>query len=84
MGGSARGIDNSRVYGYNGWQDHQFQTHTHEMGNIGSGSATIPAVAFNNATGTSLETGPPDPINGGNFGTETRPRNYALVACIKL
>jgi microcystin-dependent protein len=77
----ARGIDAGRVFG--GFQNHQLQLHSHGNGAIHPGGGTeqdqtgTPAsfTAFNVQTTTSGTTG--------TFGTETRPRNIALLAIIK-
>ena len=74
-----RGVDTSRGIGT--WQDQAYKDHSHGLGakavlvGIGGGS-------FATATGVG------DPIglsSGGAFtgGTETRPRNVAVLYCIK-
>lgn len=76
-----KGTDSGRTFG--SFQDHQLQLHSHlESYNVdspgqdqaGSGSGDNDGVG-SKQTATSGSTG--------NFGTETRPRNIALLACIK-
>ena len=76
-----RGIDSGRTFGSS--QNHQLEEHSHGRGAIWpgggpeqdqSGSAEN-RTTFNVQTTTSGTTG--------NFGAETRPRNVALLACIK-
>jgi microcystin-dependent protein len=68
----ARGIDGGRSFG--SWQDDAFQSHSHQLKKSGTGG------------GSGAQNGPHD---GGYMnttavgGTETRPRNMALLACIK-
>ena len=77
----ARGVDSGRAFG--SFQDHQLQLHSHGNGAIhpaggteqGQAGAPESFTAFNVQTTTSGTTG--------TFGTETRPRNIALLACIK-
>ena len=77
----ARGVDSGRAFG--SFQDHQLQLHSHGNGAIhpadgteqGQVGAPESFTAFNVQTTTSGTTG--------TFGTETRPRNIALLACIK-
>jgi microcystin-dependent protein len=76
-----RGVDSGRAFG--SFQNHQLQLHSHGNGAIHPGSGTeqdqqgAPEsyTTFNVQTTTSGTTG--------TFGTETRPRNIALLACIK-
>ncbi|MBE7196603.1 MAG: tail fiber protein [Parafilimonas terrae] len=72
-----RGVDSGRALG--SFQAQQIQNHTHNtsydvVAAAGSG-ARAPSDNFNNVSATS------NPTSGG--GTETRPRNVALLACIK-
>ena len=77
----SRGVDSGRTFGSS--QDHQLQEHSHgnaatwpgggpEQNQSGSGEDNT---SFGQQTTTSGTTG--------NFGSETRPRNVALLACIK-
>ncbi|MBU1002379.1 MAG: tail fiber protein [Proteobacteria bacterium] len=70
-----RGVDAGRVMG--SWQEDEFKSHTH-------------TVFFNNAAGTGDGDPKPQNIPGSQDvstdatgGTETRPRNVALLYCIK-
>lgn len=72
----ARGIDTGRVFG--SAQTDEFKAHTHSLtnavgGNYIGGGGTI-------STGT---TGGAAPLTTSTGGTETRPRNIALLYCIK-
>ena len=80
-----RVVDSGRAFG--SFQNHQFQNHTHIVyTNTGAGGANT----INNAKSawdgaiwtTHPDFGTTNP-NTGNFGAETRPRNLALLACIK-
>lgn len=75
-----RGIDAGRVFG--SAQSHAFASHTHvavtaneawTSGGLVAGSTTKPSGAYNSTYNTTSATG----------GTETRPRNVALLPCIK-
>lgn len=67
----SRGVDSGRVFGSS--QADDFKSHTHEVlvnsGQLGAG-------------GGSNYLGQPN-LSGATGGTETRPRNVALLACIK-
>lgn len=82
-----RGVDSARVFG--SWQNHQFQNHKHrpmdapiiQSMEMWGGENEIYApctgnVGVNNSSDTSIPT-------SGNHGSETRPRNIALLPCIK-
>jgi len=75
---SGRGVDSDRVLG--SWQNHTFQQHTHGgvplKENDASDGSAASTVSF---TGTTATTG----AVTGSYGTETRPRNVALLYCIK-
>jgi hypothetical protein len=80
-----RGVDIARTFG--SAQTHQLQEHNHggagQLGNVAGGSGEY---VFNGATGGASPIGEnytPTTGNVGAFGTETRPRNVALLACIK-
>ena len=74
----SRGVDSSRVFGSAQGQD--LQPHTHTMRNTGSenlnAGAFVKTIEFITNTGTGSST-------GSTGTTETRPRNVALLACIK-
>lgn len=70
----SRGVDSGRSFG--SWQDDAFESHTHAYyGSTGAyvylSAGAIPV--YDNWSGTTGATG----------GSETRPRNVALLACIK-
>jgi len=67
----SRGIDSDRVFG--AAQSDDFKSHNHSVPANGSGAAAAPATG--NGIGTFS--------TGFTGGTETRPRNIALLACIK-
>lgn len=78
---NGKGTDSGRTFG--SFQDHQLQLHSHteKFGNnsphqdqAGSGTADNDI----NTTGQTSTSG-----TTGNFGSETRPRNIALLPCIK-
>ena len=72
----ARGVDTSRTFG--SAQADDFKSHTHpftaSVSSINQGSGI---------SGTPKGTGPSGSTTGATGGTETRPRNIALLACIK-
>jgi microcystin-dependent protein len=75
-------VDSGRTFG--SFQDHQYQTHTHNIPTrSNTGTNAIPRTAITTGTLVNIESGGPNATNGGNFGSETRPRNYALLPCIK-
>lgn len=67
----SRGIDAARVFG--SYQADEFKSHTHSQLYLGSGTAVGTGASYGNANLATGATG----------GTETRPRNIALLACIK-
>jgi microcystin-dependent protein len=72
-----RGVDSGRAFG--SAQAFDLQSHAHPIGaNIGSQPATPASVATYNNIGRGATIGT-DAVGG----TETRPRNVALLACIK-
>ncbi|UHC80090.1 phage tail protein [Pseudomonas sp. NIBR-H-19] len=75
-----RGVDAGRTVG--SWQNHQFQSHLHALRHTvttATGSGSGLAVVISGAgTGANSDV----PITG-NVGTETRPRNLAVMWCIK-
>lgn len=73
----ARGVDTGRVFG--SFQAQDVQSHTHALNGrtINGGIGTAPsALTDNNVRGLGTDT-------QATGGTETRPRNIALLACIK-
>ena len=74
-----RGVDAGRAIGSS--QDGAIQSHTHSL--------TLPAYSFNSLTsnhgwgGDDVAHGPYTNTTSATGGTETRPRNIALLACIK-
>ncbi|HCL4123575.1 TPA: tail fiber protein [Pseudomonas aeruginosa] len=80
-----RGVDSGRAFA--SAQGDQLQEHNHggsgQLGNVAGGSGEY---VFNGVNGAATPIGSNyTPVNGnvGNFGAETRPRNIALLACIK-
>jgi microcystin-dependent protein len=77
----ARGVDSGRSFGST--QSHALQTHNHTVdsyinGALGASGRPQEGTAGNSDTFSTLTSG-----TTGNFATETRPRNIALLACIK-
>lgn len=66
----SRAIDSGRVFG--SWQADDFKSHTHTTSTNGTLTASAGSGAGQQAGNT-----------GATGGTETRPRNIALLACIK-
>lgn len=74
-----RGIDASRVFG--SWQEQAIQQHDHYIKNI-AGNDTTPDTGI--TVGPKQQDGPqPYAYTSKTGGAETRPRNVALLACIK-
>jgi phage-related tail fiber protein len=77
-----RTVDNGRVFGT--WQDHAVQSHTHNVKRNGNATSGSDGSGF---AATSYDGNNSGPITtytqSGNVATETRPRNIALLACIK-
>lgn len=75
----SRGIDTSRSFG--SAQADEFKSHTHTVYN---GTAVDDNRAYSAADSTQrLYSGSPNRETAATGGTETRPRNIALLACIK-
>jgi phage-related tail fiber protein len=76
-----RGVDSGR--GFGSWQDHAVQDHTHSYRSPVEGIDTDRGTQSSNFSidGTSVPT--TGGLNSGNPAAETRPRNIALLACIK-
>lgn len=70
-----RGVDSARVMG--SAQADEFKTHNHAL-DLGSGTATV-----SRASAYLSQAGAYAANTGAQGGTETRPRNVALLACIK-
>jgi hypothetical protein len=72
----SRGVDSGRIFG--SWQDEAFKSHTHSVplpdGTAGGGDAY---------SSTYVSLGNYFRSTGSTGGTETRPRNIALLCCIK-
>lgn len=80
----ARNIDNGRALG--SLQNHSLQKHTHyQAGYNLEGAGTIPWYNWANSVkkGNKDQTGDGTNSTIGTFSTETRPRNIALMYCIK-
>lgn len=80
---NGRGVDSGRSIG--SFQNHQFEDHKHAFNrgsglwvNYGGGDIASPGSFYTNAGNATVEW-----ANSGNRGAETRPRNVALLACIK-
>jgi microcystin-dependent protein len=81
---SGRGIDSGRVLG--SFQDHQFQNHLHGVCNTAQDNLNTGTFVktFFYLDHTSISSPFASQNAGsGNAGAETRPRNIALLACIK-
>ena len=75
-----RGVDSGRVFG--SWQDQAYLAHSHTVGehnNTGSVNTNPAVVQVGASQSAALGTG----ATGSSGGAETRPRNTALLACIK-
>lgn len=70
-----RGVDSSRVFG--SVQADNFKSHTHTVQSVRSSTLTSTM-----AGGSSWPIGGTDIVSTSAGGTETRPRNVALLACI--
>tara|TARA_B100001996_G_scaffold118317_1_gene89542 strand:- start:7647 stop:10286 length:2640 start_codon:yes stop_codon:yes gene_type:complete len=83
----AKGVDSGRAFASS--QSHQFQTHTHDipihaLGNSDwSGGANDRPAADDSSFIRNVEGGSPNATNGGNNGSETRPRNINFLPIIK-
>lgn len=72
-----RGIDPSRAFG--SFQAQDYQAHTHNI----NGSVESPAGGSNSINGLLRGANTYNQATGSSGGTETRPRNVALLYCIK-
>ena len=83
----SRGVDSGRQFASS--QVHQFQTHTHDIpiharGNADwSGGVNDRPAADDSSFIRNVEGGTPNATNGGNNGSETRPRNINFLPIIK-
>ena len=75
---NGRGIDSGRALG--SWQDHQFEDHTHTYSTYLDQNSTS---GGSNGRPDSATTKTTNGANSGNRGSETRPRNIAVLVCIK-
>lgn len=72
-----RGVDSGRTFG--SFQGHAFTSHTHSYNNITqAGASWFTGVSGVSIGPSSIQTGSPSTGSG----SETRPRNIALLACI--
>lgn len=71
-----RGVDSGRAFGSS--QADELKSHTHFSGLYGPRGASGDAVTF-----ATFDSGYPAVTTGSTGGSETRPRNIALLACIK-
>lgn len=69
-----RGVDSGRGFGT--WQADEFKSHTHTVGEITDGTRI-------NSSYDDEYDAKPSSQTGATGGSETRPRNVALLACIK-
>ncbi len=75
---SGRGVDSGRVVGT--FQDHQMQQHSHTVGGSNTDTGSTFTNGINRVTTNLISTG----VAGGTSnGSENRPRNVALLPCIK-
>jgi len=79
-----RGVDSGRTFGSS--QTHQFQNHIHPVcntatDNLNSGTF-VKSFTYLDPSSTTAPFSVGNPSSG-NVGSETRPRNIALLACIK-
>ena len=72
----SRGVDNGRSFG--SAQTDELKSHTHDI--VGRTSITSASANVGGVGGTTISTSFASQATGG---TETRPRNVALLACIK-
>lgn len=80
----SRGVDSGRSFG--SFQDHQFQNHLHGVCNTASDNineGTFIKTFFYLDHSQTSSPFPSQNAGSGNAGAETRPRNIALLACIK-
>ena len=79
---AGKGIDDNRTFG--GFQNDQFKSHTHRIidnSNTDDGGDKINSFDTNNQT---TQTGDAYVETTATGGSETRPKNYAILYCIKI
>jgi microcystin-dependent protein len=76
-----RGVDSGRTIG--SAQGHQFQDHEHAVGGTDTYFAGTPTPGQGTSQQNTNHTRATGFAAGGNRGTETRPRNVAMLPCIK-
>lgn len=74
-----RGVDTGRAIG--SAQAHQMQSHAHTFGVVSGSGATTPPQSSDGSSGVGTTT--TSSAGGTSNGSENRPRNVALLACIK-
>ena len=75
---NGRGVDAGRVIG--SWQEDAFKSHTHDLPIEYGGTQNIQSLVDTNNSDEGISS---LSKTGSTGGTETRPRNVALLACIK-
>jgi microcystin-dependent protein len=75
-----RGIDAARAFG--SAQAHMFQSHFHNISGFSGSNNLTPGAHFYNTNQVNTTAGTSNPASG-NTGSETRPRNIALLPVIK-
>ena len=78
----ARGVDSSRVFG--SFQDHALEEHRHGLTGSSLGTANVTDYVGGNVADSQALSDPITGVLDGNVAAETRPRNVALLACIKV
>lgn len=78
---NGRGVDPGRIQGAAGWQDHLIESHTHLFNNVNAAGADTNTWTYADRGNTSPIVYQHESLATG--GTETRPRNMALMYCIK-
>ena len=76
-----KGTDSGRNFG--SFQDHQLELHSHGRGAIYPGSGPEQNQSGSREDNTSFNQQTTTSGSTGNFGSETRPRNVALLPCIR-
>jgi len=76
-----KGTDSGRTFGT--FQDHQLELHSHGRGAIYPGSGPEQNQSGSREDNTSFNQQTTTSGSTGNFGSETRPRNVALLPCIR-
>jgi len=76
-----KGTDSGRTFGT--FQNHQLELHSHGRGAIYPGSGPEQNQSGSREDNTSFNQQTTTSGSTGNFGSETRPRNVALLPCIR-